>query len=152
MTLPESLNAREDTAVAPSNGEQRKPRLLVILGAGSSISCGMPSVREIDKSMRRWAREWKPEPPVDSETDVFNLLWDMAESYYGGNRYCIRPNYEMVLGEMTALASWVSPPPFGNPLIRRSRAARLQLLSLVVGVFRSELRAELDRGSTSLPV
>ena len=116
--LPESLNAREDTAVAPSNGEQRKPRLLVILGAGSSISCGMPSVGEIDKLMRRWAREWKPEPPVDSETDVFNLLWGMAESYYGRNHYCIRPNYEMVLGEMTALASWVSPPPFGNPLIR----------------------------------
>ena len=42
----------------------------------------------------------------------------MAESYYGRNHYCIRPNYEMVLGEMTALASWVSPPPFGNPLIR----------------------------------
>ena len=78
----------------------------------------MPSVGEIDKLMRRWARAWKPGPPVDFETDAFNLLWDMAESYYERNRYCIRPNYEMVLGEMTALASWVSPPPFGNPLTR----------------------------------
>ena len=111
--------------MTPSNGHQSKPKLLVILGAGSSIPCGMPSVGELDKLMRRWAREWKPEPHVDSDVDVFNVLWEMAESYYGLNHYCIRPNYEMVLGEMTALASWVSPSPFGNPLIRTLKNSAL---------------------------
>ena len=42
----------------------------------------------------------------------------MVKCYYGTNHYDIRPNYEMVLGEMTALAGWVSPSPFGNPLAK----------------------------------
>ena len=107
--------------MAPFDRPQSKPKLLVILGAGSSISCGMPSVSEIDKLMRCWAKEWNPEPSVDSEIDVYNVLWEMVESYYGSNHYCIRPNYEMVLGEMTALATWTSPSPFGDPLIRTVR-------------------------------
>ena len=138
MSLPESLNACEDTAVTPSKGHQSKPKLLVILGAGSSIPCGMPSVGEIDKLMRRWAREWKPEPHVDSDVDVFNVLWEMAESYYGLNNYCIRPNYEMVLGEMTALASWVSPSPFGNPADKNVREqCAYRRTRTVVGLFQT---------------
>ncbi|MDE0045909.1 MAG: SIR2 family protein [bacterium] len=39
----------------------------------------------------------------------------MSERYYAANQYGIHPNYERVLGEMTALASWLSPSPFGNP-------------------------------------
>ena len=92
-----------------------KPKLLVILGAGSSIPCGMPSVEDIDKQMKCWSREWEPEPPTNAGHDVFNVLWDASERYYGTNRYGIRPNYERVLGEMIMLASWLSPPPFGTP-------------------------------------
>ena len=65
----------------------------------------MPSLGEIDKLMMCWSQEWKPEPPVDADGDVFNVLWDTAERYYGSNHYGIRPNYERVLGETTALAS-----------------------------------------------
>ena len=111
----------EDTAMAPFDAPRSKPKLLVILGAGSSISCGMPSVGEIDKLTRCWAKEWKPEPSVDSALDVFNILWEMVERYYGSNPYCIRPNYERVLGEMTALATWTSPSPFGDPLVKTLR-------------------------------
>ena len=67
--------------------------------------------------MRCWAREWQPDPPVDADCDVFNVLWETAERYYESNHYSIRPNFERVLGDMTALASWLSPPPFGNPLV-----------------------------------
>lgn len=95
----------------------RKPRLLVILGAGTSMPCGMPSVGEIDKLIRRWSREWTPEPCLDFEHDVYSVLSEASERYYGSNHYGIRPNFERILGEMTSLATWLSPPPFGNPII-----------------------------------
>ena len=96
--------------------DRNKPKLLVVLGAGSSIPCGMPSVGKIDELMSRWSKEWTPELSVDAESDVFNILWESSKRYYGTNRYGIRPNYERVLGEMTELASWLSPRPFGNPI------------------------------------
>lgn len=96
-----------------SNHQDSKPKFLVILGAGSSIPCGMPSVSEIDELMNHWSQEWTPEP----SEDVFNILLQVSEQYFGTNHYGIRPNYERVLGEMTALASWLSPGPFGNPTI-----------------------------------
>ena len=48
---------------------------------------------------------------------MFNIFWDACKRYYGSNHYGIGPNYECVLGEMTALASWLSPPPFGTPTL-----------------------------------
>ena len=103
-----------------------KPRLLVILGAGSSIPCGMPSVGTINWLMRSWGKEWwlsvpsvqyagLSVPSVNYGSDVFNSLWEISDRYFRTNHYGIRPNYERVLGEMTALASWLTPPPFGNP-------------------------------------
>lgn len=95
-----------------------KPKLLVILGAGSSIPCGMPSVCDINKQMKAWSREWKPTTGLvgDAGTSVFNELWKIVEEYYQSNHYGIGANYERVLGEMTALASWLTPSPFGNAL------------------------------------
>ena len=96
---------------------ETKPKLLVVLGAGSSMPCGIPGVGDIDELMKRWSREWAPEPYLDFEDDVYSVLWDATERYYGSNPYDIRPNFERILGEMTALATWSSPPPFGNPII-----------------------------------
>ena len=79
----------------------------------------MPSLGEIDELMKRWGQDWEQVSPV--EGDVFNVLWEIVARYYGSNKYDIRPNYERVLGEMTALASWLSFPPFGNPLIEAVR-------------------------------
>ena len=97
-------------------GDDRR-KLLVLLGAGSSVPYGMPSVGKIDELMKRWSSAWKPYQSEHSKADVFNILWEMSERYYAANHYGIRPNYERVLGEMTELASWLSPPPFGNPII-----------------------------------
>jgi SIR2-like protein len=95
-----------------------KPKLLVILGAGSSIPCGMPSVSDINEQMKAWSRECKPtaEPAGGAGTGVFNDLWEIVEGYYRSNHYGIGANYERVLSEMTALASWLTPSPFGNAL------------------------------------
>lgn len=97
-------------------GDDRR-KLLVLLGAGSSVPYGMPSVGKIDELMKRWSTAWKPYQSEHSKADVFKILWEMSERYYTTNHYDIRPNYERVLGEMTELASWLSPPPFGNPII-----------------------------------
>lgn len=94
-----------------------QPKLLVLLGAGSSIPYGMPSVGKVDELMKRWSSEWEQFPSEHANADVFKTLWEASERYYATNHYGIRPNYERVLGAMTALASWLSPPPFGNPTI-----------------------------------
>ena len=93
-----------------------RPKLLVILGAGSSIPCRMPSVADINKRMDCWSREWADEKSVIPENNVFNVLWEASEHHYNQNSYSIGPNYERVLGDMTMLASWLSPRPFGMPL------------------------------------
>ena len=67
--------------------------------------------------MRHWSQEWAAEPSVDSDRDVFNILWKSSERYYRTNNYGISANYERVLGQMTELASWLSPPPFGSSII-----------------------------------
>jgi hypothetical protein len=100
-----------------------KKKLLIILGAGSSISCGMPSVKELDERMRRWGEEWKDNTkvPYGTGNDVFNPLWNCIEDYYKDNprpHLGIQSNYEKTLGEMIALASWVTPSPFGNTLYK----------------------------------
>lgn len=99
----------------PNSG---KPKLLVIFGAGTSIPCGMPSVDDINEKMKDWSREWTPTDGLsgDAGRDIFNNLWGIVERYYGSNHYRIAANYEGVLSGMTALASWVTPSPFGDPL------------------------------------
>ena len=104
---------------------QSKPKLLVILGAGSSVACEMPSVSDINKEMSLWSRKYQTSPSDQHKIDIFKELWDVLKCYYGTNHYDIRPNYEMVLGEMTALAGWVSPSPFGSPLTKVVRDSSL---------------------------
>ncbi len=101
-----------------STASPGKPKLLVILGAGSSIPCGMPSVSNINERMKGWSREWRPTTEFSGDVggDVFNVLWEIVEEYYRSNHYGIGANYERVLGEMTALASWLTRCPFGNAL------------------------------------
>ncbi len=67
--------------------------------------------------MQQWSQEWTPEPPVECQGEVFRALWEASKRYYGSNRYGVRPNFERILGEMTSLASWLSPSPFGNPIV-----------------------------------
>jgi SIR2-like domain len=92
-----------------------KKKLLVILGAGSSISCNMPSTAMLDGLMRKWSRAWAIS---HSCHDYFDALWQAIETYHHAGKASLRPpmNFEKVLGEMIALSHWLTPPPWGNTL------------------------------------
>ncbi len=96
-------------------------KLLVILGAGSSIPFGMPSVSCINENMLKWSAEWQLPKERNSHKNYFKLLWDISESYFNTHSFFsnVYPNYESVLGEMTSLINWLIPPPYGNPVIEK---------------------------------
>jgi hypothetical protein len=101
-----------------------KKKLLIILGAGSSQSLGLPSVRSLGQSMKIWSQEWReqPEPEIRNSENFFDRLWDAAERYYRSSKRSMNPKlqpqvtYEKVLGEMLSLAHWMVPAPYGTSL------------------------------------
>jgi hypothetical protein len=99
-----------------------KRKLLVILGAGSSVPCGIPGVVDLNARMKEWSSQWSdppPFPPGSIGEGVFNDLWKFVDSYMQRNprpQLGLQLNFERVLGEMISLASWTTPSPFGNPL------------------------------------
>ena len=92
-----------------------KKKLLVILGAGSSISCGMPSVGDLDLLIEGWSDSWAPIPGLSNH---YRALKGNIERYYLKGDLRLRPilNFEKVLGEMIALSHWMVPPPRGDTL------------------------------------
>ncbi|WP_316233824.1 SIR2 family protein [Bradyrhizobium sp. SZCCHNPS2010] len=90
-------------------------KLLIILGAGSSIPVGMPSVADLDKKMFEWSDGWSPAPGLEN---YYRAVWDGVEQYYKASPDSIKPwpNFEKVLGEMVGLAHWMTPSPLGNAL------------------------------------
>ena len=82
----------------------------------------MPSVSEIDVEMKRWSRDWThpPEFPKGSiGQGTFNDLWNFIDNYMKRRpspQLGLAITFERILGEMTSLASWVTPSPFGNAL------------------------------------
>lgn len=53
-----------------------KKRPSIILGAGSSIPCGMPSVGDIDELMRGWAAGRAKYDDAHGVPDYFALAWE----------------------------------------------------------------------------
>jgi hypothetical protein len=80
--------------------------------------------------MKTWSAQWSDPPAVPAGSigrGVFNDLWDVVAAYRDENpqRQLNLPlNYERVLGEMVALASWMTPSPFGNALRRAVQDGR----------------------------
>jgi SIR2-like domain len=96
--------------------EKGKRKLVVILGAGSSMPLGMPSVKCLDRLMRmKWGPEWAESLRTG---DHFRELWCSARTYYrrGPTGPCPALNFEKVLGDMIAMAHWMEPPPWGDTL------------------------------------
>lgn len=93
----------------------------------------MPSVKEIDDRMREWSYGYTNPPAYPrgaTGEGIFNQLWKLQERYYAKDprsQLGISVNFERVLGEMTALASWVNPPAFGNPLIEAVRCGQVDI-------------------------
>jgi hypothetical protein len=111
-----------------------KKKLLVLLGAGSSVDQDFPSTGKLDDEVAGWAAEWskrKPPDPVDSmdqrtRTNFYDRLWTNRTDYCAGlagdQRNIVerrtRPNYERVLGDLHALMNGVLPKPFGDPILK----------------------------------
>jgi len=93
-----------------------RKKLLVILGAGSSRSQGMPSVEDIDGFMKNWSNAWALGLP--GYEDYFIEIWNGLIKHYSAAKPALRrqPNFEVALGEMIALAHWMNPAPYGDPL------------------------------------
>jgi hypothetical protein len=62
-------------------------KLLVILGTGSSIPVGMPSVSATDALMAEWSDEWPGEHGLDN---YYRRTWRAVESYYASLRIHFR--------------------------------------------------------------
>jgi SIR2-like domain len=98
-----------------------KRKLLIVLGAGSSLNQHMPSVDMIGDQMKIWSDDWFRSdiaiPPVDN---YFLEAWTNANFYFQQPflSYRVHPNFERVLGDMISLAHWMAPAPMGNPLRR----------------------------------
>ena len=104
-----------------------KQKLLIIQGAGCSIPFEMPLVQDVDREMIIWSKEFEAKQPSKINTNFFQEIWDASERYYkeGTYHHGIYPNFESVLGNMIALANWITPPErldglistFGDPII-----------------------------------
>jgi hypothetical protein len=94
---------------------QTRKKLLVILGAGSSASFGLPLVTALDPLILEWAKEWSD---TEKDADYYAALSLNLERYCasGAQTNAPQPNFERVLGEMVSLAHWLSPAPYGDSL------------------------------------
>jgi hypothetical protein len=91
-------------------------KLLMILGSGSSVSLGLPSVADLDGELRCWGQEWAS---AHHCPDYFEALRQSTAKYYNSVTYSSsRPpaNFEKTLGEMLALSHWMTPSPDGDTL------------------------------------
>ncbi len=108
-----------------------KKKLLVILGAGSSVEQDFPTTEQLDHEVKKWAREFvinKEPEPIDSyrartRADYFDLLWKNRENYCADFNTellttRIKPNYERVLGDLHALMNGVLSKPYGDPILK----------------------------------
>jgi hypothetical protein len=92
-----------------------KKKLLVILGAGSSIARGMPSVPSLDLQMRQWGNEWASSRKFPN---YYDALASEIQTYYRSGPSGTTPslNFEKILGDMVALSHWMTPAPWGDTL------------------------------------
>lgn len=111
-----------------------KKKLLVLLGAGSSVEQGFPSVAELNEDAACWAKlhtkrkkaSTTGAAKVANSINYYDVLWRNRDSYCAGlsadqkETYCPRsaPNYERVLGDLHLLMNSVLGVPFGDPLLR----------------------------------
>jgi len=111
-----------------------KKKLLVLLGAGSSVEQGFPTTGELDDEVNKWAGQFvrnKAPDPIDSldtrtRADFYGHLWANRENYCSGltiEQKAIveprtKPNYERVLGDLHALMNGVLPKPYGDPILK----------------------------------
>lgn len=96
-----------------------KRKLLIILGAGSSIDQGMPSVGQLDGCVARWSAEWlRSDPALYRFDNYYAVLSKNALSHYNSRPLAlgVPPSFERILGDMSALTHLMEPAPTGSAL------------------------------------
>src|SRR5215210_6323468 len=93
-------------------------KLLLLLGAGSSSSQGMPCVDHLNGQMKQWAADWDVFDGRPLYENFYAHTWKALETHFKGalKHLELQPNFEVALGQMLALSNWVRPAPHGNPL------------------------------------
>jgi hypothetical protein len=105
-----------------------KKKLLVLLGAGSSVVQGMPKVAKLDCLMGKWA---SAQALAAERPDYFKFLWKNRASYLRDHSEeenwlawaMVRPNYERCLGDLQVLMNAAIEKPWGDPLLHWLRCA-----------------------------
>ena len=100
-----------------------KKKLLVILGAGSSVEQGFPTVVDLNCEVASWATNYASTKGLP---DYYDLLWKNRANYCSGLpnelkeivEHRTSPNYERVLGDLQTLMNGVLAAPYGDPLLR----------------------------------
>jgi len=101
----------------------KKPKLLVLLGAGSSVDQGLPQVGELNKEVEKWADEWTRET---KQQNFYDLLWRNRANYCSELTKEARkvmewrtvPNYERILGDLHLLINAAPEKPSGDPMLQ----------------------------------
>lgn len=96
----------------------RDRKLLMLLGAGSSINVGMPPVSEVNSLMQSWAAEEGVCDGGRYRPNYYDRAWRaVADHLAPWPVSCERgANFELALGAMIGLANWVRPRPHGQAL------------------------------------
>jgi len=87
----------------------------MLLGSGSSVQLGMPSVAKLDALVKSQSSTWARRRGCQ---DYFATLWRLADEYFKPdlNRRIRAVNFETVLGDLLALSHWLTPAPDGDHL------------------------------------
>ena len=96
-----------------------KKKLLVILGAGSSVELGMPSVGKLNCLMLLWAARWAKQ---ENRPNYYGKLWKTQQGHARNipehdwlAKEWATPNYERCLGGLLDLWNAAQPPPWNAP-------------------------------------
>jgi hypothetical protein len=106
----------------------KRKRLLVLLGAGSSVGQGMPNVEELNDRVRKWAAAWSDQKKGDGtdRIDYYGRLIENREKYYaaapGLVKARFKTNYERLLGDLHSFMNGALRPA-GDPILQWLGAA-----------------------------
>ena len=94
-----------------------RKKLLVILGAGSSLALGLPSVDKLSTLVRGWAADWSRARGWPDYYGLIETAQDRARAApTPGVARAATANFETLLGDMVGLAHWLMPGPSGASL------------------------------------
>ena len=94
-----------------------RKKLLVILGAGSSLALGLPSVDKLSTLVRGWAADWSRARGWPNYYGLIETAQDQARAApTPGVARAATTNFETLLGDMVGLAHWLMPGPSGASL------------------------------------